>query len=67
MLLLWLSMTCLLPFDLSRMDGHLESDGSMAREPTMDRILAIVKASQVLKKILIFVSVLSVGEIGLYV
>uniref|UniRef100_A0A8D3BVJ2 Tubulin-specific chaperone D n=1 Tax=Scophthalmus maximus TaxID=52904 RepID=A0A8D3BVJ2_SCOMX len=64
MLLLWLSMTCLLPFDLSRMDGHLESDGSMAREPTMDRILAIVKASQVLKKILIFVSVLSVGEIG---
>uniref|UniRef100_A0A8D3DGB9 Tubulin-specific chaperone D n=1 Tax=Scophthalmus maximus TaxID=52904 RepID=A0A8D3DGB9_SCOMX len=44
MLLLWLSMTCLLPFDLSRMDGHLESDGSMAREPTMDRILAIVKS-----------------------
>ncbi|XP_022608201.1 tubulin-specific chaperone D isoform X3 [Seriola dumerili] len=44
MLLLWLSMTCLIPFDLSRLDGHLESDGGMAREPTMDRILSIAKS-----------------------
>ncbi|KAM9843702.1 tubulin-specific chaperone D [Aulostomus maculatus] len=43
MLLLWLSMTCLIPFDLSRLDGHLESDGSKTREPIMDRILAITK------------------------
>uniref|UniRef100_A0A4W6G114 Tubulin-specific chaperone D n=1 Tax=Lates calcarifer TaxID=8187 RepID=A0A4W6G114_LATCA len=43
MLLLWLSMTCLIPFDLSRLDGHLESEGGKAREPTMDRILAIAK------------------------
>ncbi|KAM6904829.1 LOW QUALITY PROTEIN: tubulin-specific chaperone D [Xenentodon cancila] len=43
MLLLWLSMTCLIPFDLSRLDGHLESDGNKARESTMDRILAIAK------------------------
>uniref|UniRef100_A0A8C5C847 Tubulin-specific chaperone D n=1 Tax=Gadus morhua TaxID=8049 RepID=A0A8C5C847_GADMO len=41
MLLLWLSMTCLIPFDLSRLDGHLDSVSGQAREPTMDRILAI--------------------------
>lgn len=45
MLLLWLSMTCLIPFDLSRLDGHLESDCGGAREPIMDRILAIAKAT----------------------
>ncbi|KAM4598518.1 tubulin-specific chaperone D [Polymixia lowei] len=44
MLLLWLSMTCLIPFDLSRLDGYLESDGGQARESTMDRILAIAKS-----------------------
>lgn len=44
MLLLWLSMTCLIPFDLSRLDGHLESDSGKARETTMDRILTIAKA-----------------------
>ncbi|XP_042248978.1 tubulin-specific chaperone D isoform X2 [Thunnus maccoyii] len=44
MLLLWLSMTCLIPFDLSRLDGHLESDSGKARESTMDRILAIAKS-----------------------
>uniref|UniRef100_A0A8C6VSP8 Tubulin-specific chaperone D n=1 Tax=Nothobranchius furzeri TaxID=105023 RepID=A0A8C6VSP8_NOTFU len=35
MLLLWLSMTCLIPFDLSRLDGHLESDGGKPRESTI--------------------------------
>lgn len=45
MLLLWLSMTCLIPFDLSRLDGYLQSDGGKAREPIMDRILAIAKAT----------------------
>ncbi|CAL8303672.1 unnamed protein product [Merluccius merluccius] len=43
MLLLWLSMTCLIPFDLSRLDGHVDLVSGQAREPTMDRILAIVK------------------------
>ncbi|KAM9783426.1 tubulin-specific chaperone D isoform 1-T8 [Syngnathus typhle] len=37
-LLLWLSMTCLTPFDLSRLE-----DGR-AREPIMERILAIAKS-----------------------
>lgn len=45
MLLLWLSMTCLIPFDLYRLDGYLESDSGQAREPIMDRILAIAKVS----------------------
>ncbi|CAB1350256.1 unnamed protein product, partial [Coregonus sp. 'balchen'] len=44
MLLLWLSMTCLIPFDLSRLDGHLTSDPGQAREPIMDRILAVAKS-----------------------
>ncbi|XP_019950061.1 tubulin-specific chaperone D isoform X2 [Paralichthys olivaceus] len=44
MLLLWLSMTCLIPFDLSRLDGNLESDGEKPRESTMERILAIAKS-----------------------
>ncbi|XP_017280923.1 tubulin-specific chaperone D [Kryptolebias marmoratus] len=44
MLLLWLSVTCLIPFDLSRLDGHLESDGAKTREPTMYRILNIAKS-----------------------
>ncbi|KAM9745954.1 tubulin-specific chaperone D isoform 2-T2 [Menidia menidia] len=44
MLLLWMSMTCLIPFDLSRFDGHLESEGGEARESIMDRILGIAKS-----------------------
>lgn len=44
MLLLWLSMTCLIPFDLFRLDGHLGSDNVPGRESTMDRILAVAKS-----------------------
>ncbi|KAK1785582.1 hypothetical protein P4O66_018943 [Electrophorus voltai] len=44
MLLLWLAMTCLIPFDLSRLDGHLNSDPRLNREPVMDRLLAVAKA-----------------------
>lgn len=44
MLLLWLSMTCLIPFDLCRLDGNLESESGQAREPIMDRILAVAKS-----------------------
>lgn len=43
MLLLWLSMTCLIPFDLSRLDGNLNSDPGQVRESIMDRILAVAK------------------------
>ncbi|KAM3598938.1 uncharacterized protein V6R79_024426 [Siganus canaliculatus] len=44
MLLLWLSMTCLIPFDLCRLDGCLESDGNNVKEPIMDRIVTIAKS-----------------------
>uniref|UniRef100_A0A5G2QAV5 Tubulin-specific chaperone D n=1 Tax=Sus scrofa TaxID=9823 RepID=A0A5G2QAV5_PIG len=40
MLLLWLSMTCLVPFDFSRLDGHHRC----GRVSTMDRILQIAES-----------------------
>ncbi|NWI51504.1 TBCD protein, partial [Calyptomena viridis] len=43
MLLLWLSMICLIPFDLARFDGNLVSEEGKTRQPTMDRILEIAK------------------------
>ncbi|NXB05915.1 TBCD protein, partial [Cnemophilus loriae] len=43
MLLLWLSMICLIPFDLARFDGNLVPVEGQARQPTMDRILEIAK------------------------
>ncbi|NWU40724.1 TBCD protein, partial [Hylia prasina] len=43
MLLLWLSMICLIPFDLARFDGNLVSMEGQAQQPTMDRILDIAK------------------------
>ncbi|NXB45964.1 TBCD protein, partial [Leucopsar rothschildi] len=43
MLLLWLSMICLIPFDLARFDGNLASLEGQARLPTIDRILEIAK------------------------
>lgn len=45
MLLLWLSMICLIPFDLARFDGNIISEEGHARVPTMDRILKIAKVS----------------------
>ncbi|NWY04338.1 TBCD protein, partial [Nothoprocta ornata] len=42
MLLLWLSMICLIPFDLARFDGNLSEEGG-ARVTTMDRILKTAK------------------------
>lgn len=49
MLMLWLSVTCLIPFDLSRLDGHLESEGVRTKEPVMERILAIAKVGDIRK------------------
>uniref|UniRef100_A0A8C2UFH5 Tubulin-specific chaperone D n=1 Tax=Coturnix japonica TaxID=93934 RepID=A0A8C2UFH5_COTJA len=43
MLLLWLSMICLIPFDLARFDGKVVSEEGHSRMPTMDRILEIAK------------------------
>ncbi|KAM4664656.1 tubulin-specific chaperone D [Discoglossus pictus] len=44
MLLLWLSMACLIPFDLSRLDGNICSDAGLTRRSTMDHILDIAKS-----------------------
>uniref|UniRef100_A0A8C5WFX2 Tubulin-specific chaperone D n=1 Tax=Leptobrachium leishanense TaxID=445787 RepID=A0A8C5WFX2_9ANUR len=44
MLLLWLSMTCLIPFDLSRLDGNLSIGTGETRRSTMDMVLDIAKA-----------------------
>ncbi|XP_008837869.1 tubulin-specific chaperone D [Nannospalax galili] len=43
MLLLWLSVTCLIPFDLSRLDGNLLTQPGETRMPIMDRILQIAE------------------------
>ncbi|XP_074975458.1 tubulin-specific chaperone D isoform X4 [Caretta caretta] len=44
MLLLWLSMTCLIPFDLARLDGNILSEEGHTRMPIMDRILKVAKS-----------------------
>ncbi|XP_012590186.1 PREDICTED: tubulin-specific chaperone D [Condylura cristata] len=43
MLLLWLSVTCLIPFDFSRLDGNLLAQPGQTRLPIMDRILQIAE------------------------
>ncbi|XP_063148743.1 tubulin-specific chaperone D [Candoia aspera] len=44
MLLLWLSVTCLIPFDLVRLDGNISSLDGCPRVSTMDRILTVAKS-----------------------
>ncbi|XP_074649513.1 tubulin-specific chaperone D-like isoform X1 [Tubulanus polymorphus] len=42
MLLLWLSMVCMIPFDMARLDSNVKSEsGQVKKKPTMDRILDI--------------------------
>lgn len=48
MLLLWLSVTCLIPFDFSRLDGNLSQPGQ-ERASTMDRILQVAEVSVALQ------------------
>ncbi|XP_053149234.1 tubulin-specific chaperone D [Hemicordylus capensis] len=44
MLLLWLSVTCLIPFDLAKLDGNISSPEGCTRVPIMDRILMVAKS-----------------------
>ncbi|XP_054449170.1 tubulin-specific chaperone D [Pteronotus mesoamericanus] len=44
MLLLWLSVTCLIPFDFSRLDGNLVSPPGQTRMSVMDRILHVAQS-----------------------
>ncbi|KAL8610272.1 hypothetical protein ACOMHN_062004 [Nucella lapillus] len=42
MLLLWLSMVCMIPFDLHRLDSNLpQGDGGICKQPIMERILTV--------------------------
>ena len=43
MLLLWLSVICLIPFDFSRLDGNLLCQPGQVRMSVMDRILQIAQ------------------------
>ncbi|XP_069785635.1 tubulin-specific chaperone D isoform X2 [Narcine bancroftii] len=43
-LLLWLSMTCLLPFDMARLDGSNSTPEGQSRTPIMDQILNVAKS-----------------------
>lgn len=53
MLLLWLSMTCLIPFDFSRLDGNLITQPEQTRKSVMDRILEIAQVSVVTRSSLV--------------
>ncbi|XP_040845817.1 tubulin-specific chaperone D isoform X3 [Ochotona curzoniae] len=44
MLLLWLSVTCLVPFDFARFDGNLLLQPECRRTPIMDRILSVAES-----------------------
>nr|XP_019591063.1 PREDICTED: tubulin-specific chaperone D [Rhinolophus sinicus] len=44
MLLLWLSVACLIPFDFSRLDGNLVTQPGQTRVSIMDRILQIAES-----------------------
>ena len=41
MLLLWLSIVCMIPFDMCRLDSNIkgEGDNTSVRKPVMDRII----------------------------
>ena len=45
-LLLWLSMACMIPFDLSRLDSNVKLEGGDVKKPVMDRILDIGKVGK---------------------
>lgn len=48
-------MTCLIPFDLYRLDGNLRLDSNHSGEPIMDRILTIAKVSKLSDALYLFV------------
>ncbi|XP_077980737.1 tubulin-specific chaperone D-like [Glandiceps talaboti] len=43
-LLLWLSIVCMIPFDMSRLDSHARTESGEYRLPIMDRILNLAKS-----------------------
>ncbi|EDO35005.1 predicted protein, partial [Nematostella vectensis] len=43
-LLLWLSIACMIPFDMSRLDGTFGAGTSEQRRPVVDRIIDVAKS-----------------------
>ena len=44
-LLLWLSMACIIPFDLVRLDSNTVEESGDHRKPVMDRIMETAQVS----------------------
>ena len=54
MLLLWLAMVCMIPFDLKRLDSNIKLDTGEMRTPVMDRIIEVGKVGIRTKNFSIF-------------
>lgn len=46
MLILWVSVVCMIPFDMVRLDSNIPSSGGEKKQPVMDRILNIARVRQ---------------------
>ncbi|XP_070581206.1 tubulin-specific chaperone D-like [Ptychodera flava] len=44
MLLLWMSIVSMIPFDLARLDSHARTESGQYKQPIMDRILEVAKS-----------------------
>ena len=44
-LLLWLSVVCMIPFDMVKLDSNITTPEGQKKLPTMDRILDLAKVS----------------------
>lgn len=47
MLFLWMSIICMIPFDMARLDSNAQTATGEVREPTMLRILNIGKVKYI--------------------
>ena len=47
MLFLWLSIVCMIPFDMSRLDAKTTEEATQEKRPIMDRIIDIGKVCSI--------------------
>ena len=64
MLLLWLSIVCMIPFDMARLDSNIRSQTGEVKKPVMERIVDIGKVNCVgkLVKFCLFAVFLSIPK-----
>lgn len=43
MLLLWLSIVCMIPFDMARLDSNIRTQTGEVKKPVMERIVEVGK------------------------